>query len=314
MNPTNTVFDAKRLIGRKFSDKDVQSDMKHFPYKVINKDGKPIVQVEVNGAQKQFTPEEVSAMILGKMKEVAEAYLGKKVTHAVVTVPAYFNDAQRQATKDAGTIAGLNVMRIINEPTAAAIAYGLDKDEGEKNILVFDLGGGTFDVSMLTIDGGVFEVISTNGNTHLGGEDFDQRVMDYFMKLYKKKTGKDVRKNDRTVQKLRREVEKAKRALSSAHQAKIEIESFFEGEDFSETLTRAKFEELNMDLFRSTMVPVKKVMEDGDLTKDEIDEIVLVGGSTRIPKVQQLVKDYFDGKEPSRGINPDEAVAYGAAV
>merc|ERR1712066_431636 len=227
---------------------------------------------------------------------------------------AYFNDAQRQSTKDAGTIAGLNVMRIINEPTAAAIAYGLDKKEGEKNILVFDLGGGTFDVSMLTIDGGVFEVVSTNGNTHLGGEDFDQRVMDYFMKLYKKKTGKDVRKNDRSVQKLRREVEKAKRALSSAHQAKVEIESFFEGEDFSETLTRAKFEELNMDLFRSTMVPVKKVIEDGDMEKDEIDEIVLVGGSTRIPKVQQLVKEYFGGKEPSRGINPDEAVAYGAAV
>merc|ERR1711893_191194 len=239
---------------------------------------------------------------------------GKTVTHAVVTVPAYFNDAQRQATKGAGVIAGLNVMRIINEPTAAAIAYGLDKKEGEKNILVFDLGGGTFDVSMLTIDGGVFEVVSTNGDTHLGGEDFDQRVMDYFMKLYKKKTGKDIRKNDRSVQKLRREVEKAKRALSSAHQAKIEIESFFEGEDFSETLTRAKFEELNMDLFRSCMEPVKKVLEDGDLSKDEIDEIVLVGGSTRIPKVQQLVKEYFNGKEPSRGINPDEAVAYGAAV
>merc|ERR1711957_814953 len=253
-------------------------------------------------------------MVLTKMKETAETYLGKKVTHAVVAVPAYFNDAQRAATKDAGTIAGLNVMRIINEPTAAAIAYGLDKKEGEKNILVFDLGGGTFDVSLLTIDGGVFEVISTNGDTHLGGEDFDQRVMEYFMKLYKKKTGKDVRKNDRSVQKLRREVEKAKRALSSAHQAKVEIESFFEGEDFSETLTRAKFEELNMDLFRSTMVPVKKVMEDGDVSKSEVDEIVLVGGSTRIPKVQQLIKEYFGGKEPSTGINPDESVAYGAAV
>jgi len=313
-NPTNTVFDAKRLIGRTWSEKTVQEDKKFFPFKLVEKRSKPHVQVQVKGKQETFAPEEISAMVLTKMKETAEAYLGKKVTHAVVTVPAYFNDAQRASTKDAGTIAGLNVMRIINEPTAAAIAYGLDKKEGEKNILVFDLGGGTFDVSLLTIDGGVFEVVSTNGDTHLGGEDFDQRVMDYFMKLYKKKTGKDVRKNVRSVQKLRREVEKAKRALSSAHQAKVEIESFFDGEDFSETLTRAKFEELNMDLFRSTMVPVKKVLEDGDLTKDEVDEIVLVGGSTRIPKVQQLVKEYFNGKEPSRGINPDEAVAYGAAV
>jgi len=313
-NPKNTVFDAKRLIGRQFSEKAVQQDMKYFPFKVVEKRSKPYIEAMVNGKSEQFAPEEISAMVLTKMKETAEAYLGKKVTHAVVTVPAYFNDAQRAATKDAGTISGLNVMRIINEPTAAAIAYGLDKKDGEKNVLVFDLGGGTFDVSLLTIDEGVFEVISTNGNTHLGGEDFDQRVMDYFMKLYKKKTGKDVRKNDRTVQKLRREVEKAKRALSSAHQAKIEIESFFEGEDFSETLTRAKFEELNMDLFRSTMEPVRKVLDDGDLTKDEVDEIVLVGGSTRIPKVQQLVKEFFDGKEPSRGINPDEAVAYGAAV
>jgi len=313
-NPKNTVFDAKRLIGRSWSDKSVQNDVKFFPFAVVDKKGKPQIQAQVSGSTQSFTPEEISAMVLTKMKETAEAYLGTKVTHAVVTVPAYFNDAQRASTKDAGTIAGLNVMRIINEPTAAAIAYGLDKNEGEKNILVFDLGGGTFDVSLLTIDGGVFEVVSTNGNTHLGGEDFDQRVMDYFMKLYKKKTGKDVRKNDRSVQKLRREVEKAKRALSSGHQAKIEIESFFDGEDFSETLTRAKFEELNMDLFRSCLEPVKKVMDDGDLSKDEIDEIVLVGGSTRIPKIQQLVKDYFNGKEPSRGINPDEAVAYGAAV
>jgi len=313
-NPKNTIFDAKRLIGRTWSEKSVQEDKKFFPFSLVEQKSKPHVQVSVNGKKETFAPEEISAMVLTKMKDTAETYLGKKVTHAVVTVPAYFNDAQRASTKDAGTIAGLNVMRIINEPTAAAIAYGLDKKEGEKNILVFDLGGGTFDVSMLTIDGGVFEVISTNGDTHLGGEDFDQRVMDYFMKLYKKKTGKDVRKNDRTVQKLRREVEKAKRALSSAHQAKVEIESFFEGEDFSETLTRAKFEELNMDLFRKTMVPVKKVIEDADMEKDEIDEIVLVGGSTRIPKIQQLVKEYFGGKEPSRGINPDEAVAYGAAV
>merc|ERR1712038_953875 len=309
------IFDAKRLIGREWTDKAVQHDIKFYPFKVVEKSSKPHVKVETGSqGERTFTPEEISAMILGKMKETAEAYLGKKVTHAVVTVPAYFNDAQRAATKDAGTIAGLNVMRIINEPTAAAISYGLDKKEGERNIIVFDLGGGTFDVSVLTIDSGVFEVVSTNGNTHLGGEDFDQRVMDYFMKLYKKKTGKDVRKSDRSIQKLRREVEKAKRALSSGHQAKIEIESFFDGEDFSETLTRAKFEELNMDLFRSCLEPVKKVMDDGDLSKYEVDEIVLVGGSTRIPKVQALVKEFFNGKEPSRGINPDEAVAYGAAV
>lgn len=313
-NPENTVFDAKRLIGREFSDTNVQQDIKMLPFKVVEKNSKPHVEISTNQGNKVFAPEEISAMVLGKMKETAEAYLGKKVTHAVVTVPAYFNDAQRQATKDAGTIAGLNVMRIINEPTAAAIAYGLDKKEGEKNILVFDLGGGTFDVSLLTIDNGVFEVVATNGDTHLGGEDFDQRVMDYFMKLYKKKQGKDIREDVRAVQKLRREVEKAKRALSSSHQVRIEIESFYHGEDFSETLTRAKFEELNMDLFRSTMKPVQKVLEDADMTKKDVDEIVLVGGSTRIPKVQQLVKEFFNGKEPSRGINPDEAVAYGAAV
>jgi len=313
-NPENTVFDAKRLIGRRFTDTTVQADMKNFPFTVINKNEKPHVEVDVKGEKKLFAAEEISAMVLTKMKETAEAYLGKPVSHAVVTVPAYFNDAQRQATKDAGTISGLNVMRIINEPTAAAIAYGLDKKEGEKNILVFDLGGGTFDVTLLTIDNGVFEVLSTNGDTHLGGEDFDQRVMDHFIKLYKKKKGKDIRKSNRAVQKLRREVEKAKRTLSSQHQTRIEIESFFEGEDFSETLTRAKFEELNMDLFRSTMKPVQKVIEDSDLSKSEVDEIVLVGGSTRIPKVQQLVKEFFGGKEPSRGINPDEAVAYGAAV
>jgi len=252
--------------------------------------------------------------VLIKMKEIAEAYLGKKIVNAVVTVPAYFNDAQRAATKDAGTIAGLNVLRIINEPTAAAIAYGMDKKESEKNILVFDLGGGTFDVSLLTIDNGVFEVVSTSGDTHLGGEDFDQRVMDYFIKLYKKKTGKDARKDVRAVQKLRREVEKAKRTLSSQHQARIEIESFFDGDDFSETLTRARFEELNMDLFKSTMKPVQQVLDDAGMSKSEISEIVLVGGSTRIPKVQQLVKEFFNGKEPSKGVNPDEAVAYGAAV
>jgi heat shock protein 5 len=314
-NPENTVFDAKRLIGRDFKDSSVQADMKYWPFTVLDKNGKPTVKVIVkDGETKTFQPEEISAMVLTKMKEIAEAYLGKKVTHAVVTVPAYFNDAQRQATKDAGTISGLTVMRIINEPTAAAIAYGLDKKDGEKNILVFDLGGGTFDVSLLTIDNGVFEVVATNGDTHLGGEDFDNRVMEHFIKLFKKKTGKDIRKDNRAVQKLRREVEKAKRTLSTEFNTRIEIESFFDGEDFSETFTRARFEELNIDLFRNTLKPVQKVLEDADLKKTDIDEIVLVGGSTRIPKVQQLVKEFFDGKEPSRGINPDEAVAYGAAV
>uniref|UniRef100_A0A1I8A3G0 Heat shock protein 70 n=1 Tax=Steinernema glaseri TaxID=37863 RepID=A0A1I8A3G0_9BILA len=313
-NPENTIFDAKRLIGRDFSEKVVQDDIKLWPFKVLDKSNKPHVQVSIADKKKDFTPEEVSAMVLGKMKEIAESYLGKEVKHAVVTVPAYFNDAQRQATKDAGVIAGLNVVRIINEPTAAAIAYGLDKKDGERNILVFDLGGGTFDVSLLTIDNGVFEVLATNGDTHLGGEDFDQRVMEYFIKLYKKKTGKDIRKDNRAVQKLRREVEKAKRALSTQHQVRVEVESLYDGEDFSETLTRAKFEELNMDLFRATMKPVQKVLDDADLKKEEVHEIVLVGGSTRIPKIQQLIKEFFNGKEPSRGINPDEAVAYGAAV
>ncbi|XP_005460646.3 endoplasmic reticulum chaperone BiP-like [Oreochromis niloticus] len=314
-NPENTIFDAKRLIGRTWGDWSVQQDIKYLPFKVTEKKRKPHIQVDIGGGQvKTFAPEEVCAMVLTKMKETAEAYLGKKVTHAVITVPTYFNDAQRQATKDAGTIAGLNVKQIINEAAAAGIAYGLDKKDGVKNILVFDLGGGSFDVSILTIDNGVFEVVATNGDTHLGGEDFDQRVMEHFIKLYKKKTGKDVSKNNRAVQKLRREVEKAKRELSAQHQTHIEIESFFKGEDFSETLTRAKFEELNMDLFRSTLKPVQKVLEDADLRKFDIDEIVLVGGSSRIPKIQQLVKEFFNGKEPSTGINPDEAVAYGAAV
>ena len=314
-NPENTIFDAKRLVGREWSDPNVQKDIKYFPFKTFNKNGKPHIKVNTANGEKVLTPEEVSAMVLTKMKTIAEEYLGTNVTHAVVTVPAYFNDAQRAATKDAGTIAGLNVIRIINEPTAAAIAYGLnDKSSGEKNILVFDLGGGTFDVSLLTIADGVFEVVATNGDTHLGGEDFDQRVMEHFIKVFKKKSGKDLRTDERAVQKLRREVEKAKRALSAAHQTKIEVESLFEGEDFSETITRAKFEELNMDLFRSTLAPVKKVLEDADMKKTDIHEIILVGGSTRIPKVQQLVKEFFNGKEPSRGVNPDEAVAYGAAV
>ena len=315
INPTNTVFDVKRLIGRRFTDPTVQKDMLLFPFKVVAKEGdKPHIEVELKDGPKTFSPEEISAMILGKMREIAEAYLGKKIKNAVVTVPAYFNDSQRQATKDAGTITGMNVMRIINEPTAAAIAYGLDKKGGEKNILVFDLGGGTFDVSLLTIDSGVFEVVATNGDTHLGGEDFDQRVMDYMMKIFKKKHNKDMSKDKRAIQKLRREVERAKRALSTQHQVRVEIESLHDGVDFSEMLTRAKFEELNIDLFRKTMGPVKKVLDDAGWKKSELDELVLVGGSTRIPKVQQLLKDFFNGKEPNKGINPDEAVAYGAAV
>ncbi|KAM0462674.1 hypothetical protein ACHAPV_003498 [Trichoderma viride] len=313
-NPTNTIFDIKRMIGRKFAEKDIQADMKHFPYKVIDKDGKPIVQVQVNGEKKQFTPEEISAMILGKMKEVAESYLGKKVTHAVVTVPAYFNDNQRQATKDAGIIAGLNVLRIVNEPTAAAIAYGLDKTDGERQIIVYDLGGGTFDVSLLSIDNGVFEVLATAGDTHLGGEDFDQRVINYLAKAYNKKNSVDISKDLKAMGKLKREAEKAKRTLSSQMSTRIEIEAFFEGNDFSETLTRAKFEELNMDLFKKTLKPVEQVLKDANVKKSEVDDIVLVGGSTRIPKVQSLIEEYFNGKKASKGINPDEAVAFGAAV
>ncbi|KAL1736735.1 heat shock protein 70 family [Schizophyllum commune] len=313
-NAQNTVFDAKRLIGRKFDDPEVQKDMKHWPFKVVEKAGKPVIQVHYKGDLKTFTPEEISAMVLTKMKETAEAYLGEKVTHAVVTVPAYFNDAQRQATKDAGTIAGLEVLRIINEPTAAAIAYGLNKKGGESQIIVYDLGGGTFDVSLLSIDDGVFEVLATAGDTHLGGEDFDNRVIEYMLKQYKKKTGTDVSKNLRALGKLKREVEKAKRTLSSQQSTRIEIESFEDGNDFSETLTRAKFEEINIDLFRKTMKPVEQVLKDAGVKKDDVDEVVLVGGSTRIPKVQQLLKEFFGGKEPSKGINPDEAVAYGAAV
>jgi heat shock protein 5 len=314
INPSNTVFDVKRLIGRGYGDKTVQADKKLLPYDIVDHNGKPYIQVLVEGENKQFAPEEISAMVLGKMRGIAEDFLGKSIKNAVVTVPAYFNDAQRQATKDAGTISGMSVQRIINEPTAAAIAYGLDKTGGEQNILVFDLGGGTFDVTLLTIDGGVFEVLATNGDTHLGGEDFDQRVMQYFMKMIKKKHSVDISKDKRSVQKLRREVERAKRVLSTQHQARLEIEGLIDGEDFSETLTRARFEELNLDLFKKTLGPVQKVLEDGDLEKDEVDEIVLVGGSTRIPKVQSLIQEFFNGKEPNKGINPDEAVAYGAAV
>ena len=302
-------------MGRNFDDKEVQRDLKYVPYKVVSKAGKPYVQIETTNGVKQLSPEEISAMILVKMKEVAEAYLGREVKYAVVTVPAYFNDAQRQATKDAGLIAGLDVLRIINEPTAAAIAYGMDKKSGEKNIIVFDLGGGTFDVSLLTIDNGVFEVVATAGDTHLGGEDFDQRLTEHFCKIFKKKNnGVDIKKDPRAFQKLRTEVEKAKRDLSSVHQVKVSIEGIMDGIDFSETITRARFEELCADLFKKTLQPVGQVLDDSGMKKTEIDEVVLVGGSTRIPKVQQLIKDFFNGKEPNRGINPDEAVAYGAAV
>merc|ERR1719506_1361401 len=313
IQPTQTLFDVKRLIGRRFKDSTVQKDMKLLPFQIVDVSSKPQIKVKVNGEDKLMPPEEVSSMVLVKMKETAENYLGKEVKHAVITVPAYFNDAQRQSTKDAGTIAGMNVLRIINEPTAAAIAYGLDK-KSEQNILVYDLGGGTFDVSLLTIDNGVFEVVATNGDTHLGGEDFDQRVMEHFIKVFNKKTGKDMGKDKRSLQKLRKEVEKTKRALSSTHQARLEIEALYDGEDFSESLTRARFEELCGDLFKKTLGPVKNVMDDSGLKKTQVDEVVLVGGSTRIPKVQALIKDFFNGKEPNRGINPDEAVAYGAAV
>ncbi|KAH6914199.1 heat shock protein [Coprinopsis sp. MPI-PUGE-AT-0042] len=318
-NPKNTIFDSKRLVGRLMSEPEVRQDMKHWPFAVKDQHGKPVIEVEYKGANKTFTPEEVSAMVLTKMKETAEAYLGEKVTHAVVTVPAYFNDAQRQATKDAGTIAGLNVVRVINEPTAAAIAYGIKgKDEGETKFLVYDLGGGTFDVSILAMEDQVFEVLSTAGDTHLGGEDFDNRVMDHLVSTYEAKHSGTVRKGEvkkdaRAMGKLKKAAENAKRVLSTQMSTKIEIDSFYGGKDLVEVLTRAKFEELNADLFKKTMKPVERAMEDAGLKKGDIDEIVLVGGSTRIPKVRQMLKEYF-GKEPSQGINPDEAVAHGAAL
>lgn len=314
VNPERTLYDIKRLIGRKFNDETVKADAKFLPYTIVSKDGKAYVQANVKGAERAYSPEEISGMILGKMKKIAEDNLGFEVNNAVVTVPAYFNDAQRQATKDAGAIAGLNVLRIINEPTAAAMAYGLDDKGKEKTIVVFDLGGGTFDVSILSIEDGVFEVISTNGDTHLGGEDFDQRVVDYFLKLIKKKNGKDLSSNKRAIQKLKKEVEKAKRAISSVHEYTLEIENLVEDFNFSEPFTRAKFEELNMDLFKKTLNPVQIAMDDAQKKKSEIDEIVLVGGSTRIPKIQELLSEYFNGKELNRYINPDEAVAFGAAV
>lgn len=314
-NPTNTVFDAKRLIGKKYSDQSVQSDMKHFSYDVIDKDGKPFIKVQFKNEERVFSPEEISSMVLIKMKEIAEAYLGHPVTEAVVTVPAYFNDSQRQATKDAGTIAGLNVLRIINEPTAAAIAYGLDKKStAERNILIFDCGGGTFDVSILNIEDAIFEVRATAGDTHLGGEDFDTLLVEYFADEFKKKTKLDIAGNKKSLRRLRTACERAKRTLSSATSACVEVDSLFEGTDFNSTITRAKFENLCDSLFRKTMKPVEQVLRDAKMSKSQIHEVVLVGGSTRIPRIQQLLSEFFDGKELCKSINPDECVAYGAAI
>ncbi|KAK6195265.1 hypothetical protein SNE40_000733 [Patella caerulea] len=315
LNPQNTIFDAKRLIGRKFDDSTVQNDIKHWPFKVIKSGDKPKLQVEYKNETKTFSPEEISSMVLTKMKETAESYLGQKVTDAVITVPAYFNDGQRQATKDAGVIAGLNVLRIINEPTAAALAYGLDKNiTGEKHVLIFDLGGGTFDVSILTIEDGMFEVLSTAGDTHLGGEDFDNRLVSHFIQEFKRKHGKDISNNSRSLRRLRTCCERAKRTLSNSAEATIEIDALFEGVDFYSKITKARFEELCSDLFRNTMDPVEKALRDAKLDKSKIDEIVLVGGSTRIPRIQKLLQDFMNGKELNKSINPDEAVAYGAAV
>ncbi|XP_026424475.1 heat shock cognate 71 kDa protein-like [Papaver somniferum] len=318
LNPINTVFDAKRLIGRKFSDSYVQSDIMLWPFKVIaGEEEKPIIKVDYKGKEVQFSAEEISSMVLIKMRETAEQYLLKSVKDAVITVPAYFNDSQRHATRDAGTIAGLNVMRIINESTAAAIAYGFDKKEtsvGSKNVLIFDLGGGTFDVSILTINGGKFEVKATAGDTHLGGEDFDNRMLNHFVKEFKRKHKMDITGNPRALRRLRTSCERAKRTLSSTTRTTIELDVLYEGVDFQASITRAKFEELNMDLFKKCMEPVEMCLKDAKMNKNNIHEIVLVGGSTRIPKVQSLLQDLFDGRELCKSINPDEAVAYGAAV
>ena len=316
VNSENTIFDAKRLIGRKFEDSTVQSDIKLWPFKVSKGDNsKCMIHSKFKGEEKKFQPEEISAMILGNLKKVAEDYLGEEVKDAVVTVPAYFNDSQRQATKDAGAIAGLNVLRIINEPTAAAIAYGLDSNKkSEQNVLIFDLGGGTFDVSLLTIDDGIFEVKSTAGDTHLGGEDFDSRLVNHFLAEFKRKHKKDISGNKRALRRLRTSCEKAKRTLSVSTSASIEIDSLFEGIDFYTSLTRAKFESLCDDLFRGCLKPVDSVLRDAKMDKSNVDEIVMVGGSTRIPKIQSLLSDYFNGKELCKSVNPDEAVAYGAAI
>jgi len=318
LNPENTVFDAKRLIGRKYQDETVQDDMRHWPFEVIDDDTKPKIKVQYKGEEKIFAPEEISSMILTKMKETAEDFLGQYVTDAVITVPAYFNDAQRQATKDAGAIAGLNVFRILNEPTAAAIAYGLDvknvlKDKN-KNILIFDLGGGTFDVSIMTLEDGVFQVKATSGDTHLGGEDFDNRMVDHFIKEFKRKFKKDISGNKRAVRRLRTACERAKRTLSATTTANIEIDALFEGMDFYTQITRARFEEINADFFKGTLKPVDDALRDAKMKREMIDEVVLVGGSTRIPKVQKLLREFFNGKKLNKTINPDEAVAFGAAV
>lgn len=315
-NPENTVFDAKRLIGRSITDEAVVRDKKHWPFNIVpGNNNNPLIQVKYKNELKTFSPEEISSMVLIKMKEIAESYLGKPVKNAVITVPAYFNDGQRQSTKDAGTIAGLNVLRIINEPTAAAIAYGLDKSKDvEKKVLIFDLGGGTFDVSVLSIDDGIFEVKSTAGDTHLGGEDFDNRMVEHCCMEFKRKHRLDIGDNLRSLRRLRTACERAKRTLSTQTQAHIEIDSLFNGVDYNTTITRAKFEEMNNDFFRKCMVPVEQVIKDSKFSKSEIDEIVLVGGSSRIPKIQQMLSDYFGGKELCKNINPDEAVAYGATV
>ncbi|KAH6701473.1 heat shock protein sks2 [Verticillium dahliae] len=316
MNPTNTVFDVKRLIGRRFDDPDVKKDTDTWPFKVIDDNGSPKVEVEYLGETKSFSPQEISSMVLTKMKEIAEVKLGKKVEKAVITVPAYFNDNQRQATKDAGAIAGLNVLRIINEPTAAAIAYGLGagKSNKERNVLIYDLGGGTFDVSLLNIQGGVFTVKATSGNTHLGGQDFDTSLLEHCKKDFQRKSKKDISNDPRALRRLRTACERAKRTLSSGAQATIEIDSLFDGEDFQMQITRARFEELNAKAFNGTLEPVAQVLKDANLQKSAVEEIVLVGGSTRIPRIQKLLSEFFDGKKLEKSINPDEAVAYGAAV
>lgn len=315
-NPEGTIFDAKRLIGRCFNDKSLQNDLRHFPFTVINgKGNKPMIKVMVDNTVKDFTPEEISSMILSKMKQIAEDYLGESVTKAVITVPAYFNDSQRQATKDAGTIAGLEVLRIINEPTAAAMAYGLDKQhDKETHILIFDCGGGTFDVSLLSLDSGIFEVKATAGDTHLGGEDFDNRLVEHFKSEFKRKYKKDISDSTRSLRRLRTACEQAKRTLSSSPQASIELDALYDGIDFRAQISRARFEELCADLFRACLIPVEKVLVDSKISKSQVDEIVLVGGSTRIPKIQELLSNFFNKKKLNKSINPDEAVAFGASI